>query len=179
MLDLRYQRWGITRWVTKYLFARYRCAACKTVFRYSERPWVSREKFGSNLQALSIYLNIALRLPQQRVAVFFNEILGHSFSRGIINRFKSIAALYYKPATERLMQKIIAGNLIHADETKVKLKGQVGYVWAFSNPEEVVYLYAPTREGGWVLELLKEFKGVLDSDFYSVYDSWIVHSRGV
>jgi hypothetical protein len=66
---------------------------------------------------------------------------------------------------------MISGNLIHADETKVNLKGGIGYVWAFSNIEEVVYLYAPTREGGWVVDLLKEFKGVLVSDFYSAYDS--------
>ncbi len=61
--------------------------------------------------------------------------------------------------------------MIHADETKVNLKGGIGYVWAFSNMEEVVYLYAPTREGSWVIDLLKEFKGVLVSDFYSAYDS--------
>jgi hypothetical protein len=87
------------------------------------------------------------------------------------NRIKHLAAIYYNPAVEKLMKKIIRGNLIHADETKVNLKGKTGYVWAFSNMEEVVYLYAPNREGNWVLELLKEFKGVLVSDFYAVYDS--------
>jgi len=171
ILDLKYNNSGIKRWVTKYLYCRYRCSACNTVFWSSERPWSRSEKFGENLLAMTIYLNIALRVPQQRVATFFNEILGLSFSRAVPNRFKSIVALYYKPATEKLMEKIIGGGLIHADETEVNVKGQIGYVWAFSNLKEVVYLYTPTREGSWVLELLKEFKGVLVSDFYSVYDS--------
>ena len=171
VLDLKYNSSGIKRWVIKYLYCRYRCPACNTVFLASERPWNRGEKFGENLLAMAIYLNIALRVPQQRVATFFNEILGLSFSRAVPNRFKSIVALYYKPVTEKLMEKIISGGLIHADETKVNLKGQLGYVWAFSNLNEVVHLYTPTREGSWVLELLKEFKGVLVSDFYSVYDS--------
>jgi hypothetical protein len=46
-----------------------------------------------------------------------------------------------------------------------------GYVWVFTNVEEVVYIYAPSREGGLVAELLKDFKGVLVSDFYTIYDS--------
>ena len=35
----------------------------------------------------------------------------------------------------------------------------------------VAYIYAESREGGMVQELLKDFKGVLVSDFYSAYDS--------
>ncbi len=171
ILDLKFQRTGIKGLITKYLYCRYRCAACKTVFGGSKLPWKSSEKFGVNLQAMTIYLNIGLRIPQQRVAIFFNEILGFNLSRAVPNRIKHLAALYYKPAVDKLMEKIIGGSLIHADETKVNLKGKAGYVWAFSNMEEVVYLYAPTREGNWVLELLKEFKGVLVSDFYAVYDS--------
>ena len=38
--------------------------------------------------------------------------------------------------------------LIHADETKVKVRRVMfGYVWAFTGTEIVVYLYHPTREG--------------------------------
>ena len=41
----------------------------------------------------------------------------------------------------------------------------------FANVEEVVYLYRPTREGDFLQELLKDFRGVLVSDFYAAYDS--------
>src|ERR1051325_190002 len=42
---------------------------------------------------------------------------------------------------EKLKQKLKQGQLIHGDETKVKLKSESGYVWAFTNMEEVVYAY--------------------------------------
>jgi hypothetical protein len=64
-----------------------------------------------------------------------------------------------------------AFSLVHADETKVNLGGQVGYVWVFTNLEAAVYLYSPSREGDLVQRVLRGFKGVLVSDFYSVYDS--------
>jgi hypothetical protein len=35
----------------------------------------------------------------------------------------------------------------------------------------VAYIYAESREGGMVQNLLREFKGVLVSDFYAAYDS--------
>jgi uncharacterized protein (TIGR03067 family) len=40
----------------------------------------------------------------------------------------------------------------------------------FAAAEEAVYMLRPTREGGFVAELLKDFRGVLVSDFYAAYD---------
>jgi Transposase IS66 family len=37
--------------------------------------------------------------------------------------------------------------------------------------EEVAYFYSPTREGGTIQAMLKNFSGVLVSDFYAAYDS--------
>ena len=65
---------------------------------------------------------------------------------------------------------MIAGHLIHADETRVKLRETTGYVWVFANMDSVIYLYRPTREGRSGM-ILAGFNGVLVSDFYSAYDS--------
>ena len=81
------------------------------------------------------------------------------------------AASRHAATYERLKEKLRRGTLIHADETKVALKKHSGYVWAFTNLEEVVYVYTPTREGTILAEMLDGFGGVLVSDFYSAYDS--------
>ena len=44
-------------------------------------------------------------------------------------------------------------------------------VWVFTTLEEVVFMYRPTREGNFLQKLLRDFHGVLVSDFYSAYDS--------
>jgi hypothetical protein len=66
---------------------------------------------------------------------------------------------------------LVSGSLIHADETKANVKGQLAYVWVFTNLREVVYLYADTREADMLHATLAGFKGVLVSDFYAAYDS--------
>ncbi len=84
---------------------------------------------------------------------------------------KTKAATLYKDTYEGLVRRIVTGHLVHADETKVSLKSGIGYVWAFTNLEEAIYVYAPSREGELLQSLLKDFKGVLVSDFYTAYDS--------
>src|SRR5205823_13980649 len=157
VLDVKFVASGMKRWITKYLFYRYRCPKCGTVFHNHDRAWTN-EKCGANLRLLSVYENIGLRMPQQRVALFMNEVLGFDLSRGAPNKFKADAAAFYEDTYERLLEKIVNGQLIHADETTVNRKAGVGYVWAFTNLENAAYVYAPTREGNLVHSLLKDFK---------------------
>ena len=118
-----------------------------------------------------MYANIELRMPQERVAIFLNDVLGFGFPRSTTNRLKASAAAFYDDTYERLVRSIASGNLVHVDETKVSLKTGVGYVWAFTNLENVAYVYSPSREGGLVHALLKDFTGVVVSDFYAAYNS--------
>ena len=61
--------------------------------------------------------------------------------------------------------------MLHVDETQVSIRGKTAYVWVFTNLHEVAYVYADSREGTMLQELLKDYKGILVSDFYGVYDS--------
>lgn len=77
----------------------------------------------------------------------------------------------YKETYDGILNKILCGNLIHIDETRVSIEGKSSYIWVLTSLEEVVYIYKETREGDFLQELLREFKGVLVSDFYTAYDS--------
>jgi Transposase IS66 family len=70
-----------------------------------------------------------------------------------------------------LVNRLCHGQLLHVDETKVHLRHKDGFVWVFANMEDVAYVYSDTREGNLVQTMLKDFKGVLVSDFYAAYDS--------
>ena len=61
--------------------------------------------------------------------------------------FKTLLAKAYRRTYRDLMERILAGQVMHADETEVKLKTGRGYVWVFSSLEDVIYMYRPTREG--------------------------------
>jgi hypothetical protein len=80
-------------------------------------------------------------------------------------------ANYYQTTYSRILLNLVAGRLIHADETHVNFQKGKGYVWVLANMENVLYVYRPNREGDWLQELLVGFNGVLVSDFFSAYDS--------
>jgi hypothetical protein len=69
------------------------------------------------------------------------------------------------------LERIVHGNLIHADETRANIKGHLAYVWVLTNLREVVYILAESREGQIVQDLLRDFDGVLVSDFYAAYSA--------
>ena len=168
VFDVKFGASSIKRWVTMHLFGRYLCRKCGATFHNHANAW-GGGKFGPNLRALSVYQNIELRMPQERVVAFLKQVL--TFSVPDIHGLKTGAATFYKRTYEGLVRRIVTGQLVHADETKVSLKSGIGYVWAFTNLEEVAYIYAPSREGEFLHSLLKDFQGVLVSDFYTAYDS--------
>jgi len=169
IFDLKFMRHGIKRWVTRYRFHRYQCRGCGTVFQPEETCWGS--KFGSGIRAYSIYLNIELRLPQVQIAGKLNRLFGFRLISPTISDFKSDAAENYKGTFEALVNRLCDGRLLHVDETKINLKHKDGFVWVFANMDDVAYVYCDTREGDLVQTMLKDFKGVLVSDFYAAYDS--------
>jgi hypothetical protein len=95
---------------------------------------------------------------------------GLTVYRQELHMFTSLMARFYQPAYKRLLNKILSGSVLHIDETEVNLRTGKCYVWVFASVEEVVFLCRPTREGGFLKELLKDFKGVLVSDFYAAYE---------
>lgn len=99
-------------------------------------------------------------MSQKRIAVFLKEVFGFQFSNNTTNKLKQKAALLYKPTYQRLLNKVVSGKLVQADETPVNLEGKTGYVWAFASMKDMAYVYTPSREGALVQTLLKDFKGV-------------------
>ena len=69
------------------------------------------------------------------------------------------------------IKKLCNGRLLHVDETSVSVRGKNGYVWVLTSMDEVAYFFTPTREGKTIHAMLKNFSGVLVSDFYAAYDA--------
>lgn len=84
---------------------------------------------------------------------------------------KAATAQLYATTYDELVKKLCNGHLLHVDETSISVRGVSGYVWVLTSMGEVAYCFTPTREGNTIQELLKNFSGVLVSDFYAAYDA--------
>src|SRR5262249_38718113 len=114
---------------------------------------------------------VALRQSYHDVNLTLNDLFGFRVSDAFLARITLWAAERYKDTYNRMKDKLRRGPLIHADETKVTVRNNTGYVWGFTNLDEAVYVYTPTREGNILEDMLDGFTGVLISDFYAAYDS--------
>jgi hypothetical protein len=116
-------------------------------------------------------MNIELRLPQERVASNLRKVFDLPLSDTMTNQFKKQAAETYGSLYDDILQHLCHGSLLHIDETSISVRGINGYVWVLTSMEEVAYFFTPTREGNTIQELLKNFSGVLVTDFYAAYDA--------
>ena len=169
VFDLRFMRHGIKRWISYYRFHRYKCLACGATFFPQLKSWPG-SKYGTEIVAYALYQNIGLRLPTESVVGSLNKLFGFHLPVGKATAFKQVAAKAYEESYNQLVKNLCSGRLLHADETKVSIKGKTGFVWVFTNLEEVAYIYGETREGDLLHTLLKDFTGILVSDFYAAYD---------
>jgi predicted RecB family nuclease len=170
VFDLKFTRTGVKRWIIRYNAVRNRCLGCGKTFYSTSYP--TDQKIGHNLTSWAVYQHVALRLSFDDVALSINDIFGYCFSEKFGQHAQTRLAEVYRVTVDKMLTQLRSGMLIHGDETKVKLKHLIlGYVWAFTSTESVVYLYHPTREGSFLKETLGDFAGVLVSDFYAAYDS--------
>ena len=170
VIDLRFMKYGIKRWVVRYMIHRQRCQSCKTIFKASGLRWTPA-KYGWDLIAYAMYQNIELHLSQIAIDSNMSKLFGLPLPHGWTNKMKPGAAQLYAITHDRLIKKLCSGHLLHIDETSISVRGFNGYVWALASIEEVAYFFTPTREGNTIQELLKTFSGVLVSDFYAAYDA--------
>ncbi len=147
----------------------HQCKNCQHA--YLPEQYLRLDKHYHGLKSWAMYQHVAHRLSYNTIESLFQEFFGLRVFNSEIHMFKHLMARYYRSTYRRLLKKILDGDLLHIDETEVKLVKGKGYVWVFTNLEEVVYIYRPTREGDFLGGLLKDFHGVLVSDFYSAYES--------
>ncbi len=165
--DLKLSPAGVKRWVTKYSFSRFICWHCKATLQL----YIRKDKYGTGFRAYLLYQIIELQIPQNAVAKSIEQLFNFPLSRGSINRLKATEADRFERTYRAILERVVTGRLVHADETKVEIDGNDRYVWVFTNLEDVAFVYSETREATTPQRVLLNFTGVLISDFYAAYDS--------
>jgi predicted RecB family nuclease len=168
--DIIFGRHSLKRRLVKYVFQTRRCSKCRVAVGVDERFKLFR-KYGWNLVAYFFYQVIELCIPQLTVVHSFNRLFGFNLNRSTLHNLKVRIGGYYAETKQKILENIIQGYLVHADETRANIKGKAAFVWVLTNMQEVIYVLADSREGEVAQNLLRGFQGVVVSDFYTAYDS--------
>jgi predicted RecB family nuclease len=168
--DFIFGKHSIKRRIIQYEAQTYVCRSCGCKYGLDGLALHGRY-WGWNILAYFIYSAIGLCIPQLTMQHSISRLFGCRLTRSSLNVLKIRASRHYSDTKAEILNRIVAGKLIHADETNANIKGQLAYVWVLTSLTEVVYILTESREGETVQKLLKGFRGVLVSDFYAAYES--------
>ena len=168
--DLVFGRDSAKRRLVRYEFQTYRCRSCGHEYGLDGWKLLGR-KWGWNVTAYFVYHVVGLRVPQLTMQHSLKRLFGFNLVRTTLSNLKTKAADHYLVTKRKILERIVRGDLVHADETRANIKGHLAYVWVLTNMTDVVYILAESREAEIAQDLLKDFRGVLVSDFYAAYDS--------
>ena len=170
LYDLLFGKSSVKRWIVRCQFHYYWCSHCSRKFGGPKEFW-PQSHLGRNLVAYVLYHTVELCIPFQTVGEILRRFFKLDILLGTLATVKRTAARQYKSTYETILSHLVSGNLLYVDETQVSIRGATAYIWVFTNLHDVGYVYKDSREGTFLQEMLKDFRGVLVSDFFAAYDS--------
>ncbi len=166
----------------------YACDNCKKndievpiVKAPKEKPFIEGSYATPEAVAHLMYQKYVMASPLYRMEQELKS-KGIALSRQTMSNWIMTAEYdYLRPVYEKLNERLLDEDILHADETELKVLQLLkqggknkGYMWLFrtgkySENPTVLYKYEPSRSGETPKEFLKGYKGYLQTDGYSGY----------
>jgi predicted RecB family nuclease len=169
--DLIFTRSGCRKTYIKYVGAKAHCKTCGCDYIPPRIFNICKSHFGYGFQAWATYQRVALRQPYEAITAMMEDMFEETITTSTAASFVSAVASRYGPAEATLLCRLLPSPFIHVDDTKVNIQGADHYVWGFTDGLHAVFRMTATRETGAVRDVLKDYRGVLVSDFYPGFDS--------
>jgi transposase len=130
-------------------------------------------QYGAGLKAKAVYLSQQQLIPYDRVEDYFRSQCDIGVSSGSIFNFNKLAYEKLEDFERIVRENLIAGQLLHNDETGINVNGKLTWLHSASN-EKWTLFFAHEKRGTEAMDafgILPHFKGV------SVHDHWKPYLR--
>jgi hypothetical protein len=112
------------------------------------------------------------------------------FARNTFCHWAAVAADVIEPLYKLIHRQLLQSGNLQADETPIKYldpgggKCATGYLWVIHAPRhgikgDILYQWHPSRKASCLDDLLGNYQGLLQTDAYAGYDSWISNKKDV
>lgn len=155
---------------------KYACPKCQSGVVIGPGPHrvLDQAMPGPGLVAEVVVRKYADHCPLQRQSRIFCQRYGITLSASTLGDWVGGAAQVLEPLYKELLRRVVSSTHLSLDDTPVRVLDKAhakgikrGHLWSLVSDDEVVYFYTPTWHGAPLVELLKDFDGVLQSDGYS------------
>lgn len=126
-------------------------------------------QYGNKVKAFAVLLNVHYKLPYNKIQSLFNDLFGYPINESTI--YSSGEKCYEKleESEEIIKSKIIASNVVHADETGLRIEGKLQWLHT-ATTRLYTYLFVHQRRGA---KAIQGDKSILDKIVgWLVHDCW-------
>jgi Transposase IS66 family len=172
IIDLAFSQNGVRKTITSYTGIHGYCQICLKSYPPNLIKEIPKNMvYGYSYKALFVYLRISQQIPYGKISdcfvELFNDKMDWSYSINFIREFSN----FNETTEQNIVQKLFSSPSIHADETSINIRGETQYVWIFTNGNQVILRLSESREAQTAHVFLKDYKGILISDFFAGYDN--------
>ena len=130
-------------------------------------------QYGSNAKALMCYFTTEMMAPLNKTRSFFKQITNGIFklSEGTIVNTQKVLDKRLTPVVEEIKQRLIKSEVLHVDETGVRINGKLNWLHTCCNKEYVYYEVNAKRgtEAIDAIGVLTYFVNILVHDHWKSY----------
>jgi transposase len=174
--------------VYRHVYPKYACPCCKngvTSAPPAPSP-IERGIAGPGLLAYVFVNKFAIHLPTYRQQDLLTH---HGFfvARSTLCDWLAQCAQGLRPLVDLMQERALMSLVLNADETPVSVldptrdSTRTGYFWVYvgnGNNPYTIYDYRDSRSREGPARILKNFRGYLQTDAYSAYESVVLESAG-
>src|SRR5262245_1621624 len=173
-------------YVVEHVRYTYACPGCRQGSQVVTTPKppqpIEKSPFGASVLAWITSAKFERHLPTYRHQEMLVGPLGLWLSRPLLWKLLAGTAQCLKPLELLLREEILKSFVVQADETPVRYLGEEpgkssqGFLFGYAGDAEhrfLVYDFQPNRSRAGPREMLADFRGVLQTDGYSAYESLV------
>jgi transposase len=137
-------------------------------------------QYGNTVKAHAVYLSQYQLIPYDRLEEYFTDQIGLPINKGTIRNFNQKTFDQLEDFEIFLKQKLINGEILHADETGININGERQWLHGNSN-NQWTYLFPHQKRGKEAMDamgVLSEYHGILVHDHWKPYYQYenIIHA---
>jgi len=172
--------------VIEHVYPKYSCPCCHDKVYQAESNASPIEK-GRPSASLLAHVNVSKyqdHLPLDRISHQFRRY-DVDIADSTLNYWVKKSSLLLEPIYYAIKSSVLKSKYVLSDDTGIKVQNEGspgkchnGFVWVYGNLKEAFYQYTKGRSREGPKSILKDFKGILQTDGYAGYNE-IVKSNDI
>jgi transposase len=158
--------------VIHYVLHKCRCPKCGKMVK-AQLPTEYQAGYGPRLSALIAEMSGTQGNSRETVQGFCKSVLGFSISIGAIQNVIDRASEAIEPYYQAIGEVAHSSRINHIDETSWFQSGTLKWLWVMANMAVSYFMIHSHRSKEAFLALIGSWQGILVSDDYGLYRSWV------